>query len=46
MLGYFVILKCEVETKRHRVLRYFLILKCELLGKKTPHASLVCDTEV
>ena len=31
--------------KRHCMLQYFVILKCEV-GKKTPHASLLCDTEV
>ena len=58
MLRYFVILKCEVVKTRHRVLlsvdcwkirylmrRYCVILKCEE-RKKTPHASLLCDTEV
>ena len=45
MQWYFVILKCEVENKRHRVPRYFVILKCEVNKKDTACFGL-CDTEV
>ena len=48
MQWYFVILKCEVENKRHRVPRYFVKLKCEV-KQKTPRASvfviLTCEVK-
>ena len=33
------------KKKTRRMLRYFVTLKCEV-KKKTPHASILCDTEV